>query len=162
MCQGWAQKYGWPVFQIRLGNMRAVVVNTFETCREMLIDHSNQVIDRPTLYTFHGLISSTQGFTIGSSPYDESCKKRRKAAATALAKPAMRKYLPMFNLETYCVIRDYRKMAQAKDTRELEFNPRPFLQRFALNTTLTLCYGIRMDDAYDELLREILCPVHLY
>jgi hypothetical protein len=27
----------------------------------MLIDHSNQVIDRPTLYTFHGLISSTQG-----------------------------------------------------------------------------------------------------
>ena len=129
---------------------------------EMLIDHSNQVIDRPTLYTFHGLISSTQGFTIGSSPYDESCKKRRKAAATALAKPAMRKYLPMFDLETYCVIRDYRKMAQSKDTRVLEFNPRPFLQRFALNTTLTLCYGIRMDDAYDELLREILCPVHLY
>jgi phenylacetate 2-hydroxylase len=137
--------------------MRAVVVNTFETCREMLVDHTNQVIDRPTLYTFHGLISSTQGFTIGSSPYDDSCKKRRKAAATALAKPAMRKYLPMFDLETYCVIRDYRKRAMSEDMKEIEFNPRPFLQRFALNTTLTLCYGIRMDDAYDELLREILC-----
>jgi len=146
--------------------MRAVVVNTFETCREMLIDHSNQVIDRPTLYTFHGVVSSTQGlesslskcvdsvgFTIGSSPFDESCKKRRKAAATALAKPAMRKYLSMFELETCCVIRDYRTKAMAA----VEFNPRPFLQRFALNTTLTLCYGIRMDDAYDELLREILC-----
>jgi phenylacetate 2-hydroxylase len=96
------------------------------------------------------------GFTIGSSPYDESCKKRRKAAATALAKPAMRKYLPMFDLETFCVIRDYLKMAISKDGME-EFNPRPFLQRFALNTTLTLCYGIRKDDAYDELLREILC-----
>lgn len=165
MCQKWAAKYKWPIFQIRLGNMRAIVVNTFETSREMLIDHSNQVVDRPTLYTFHGLISSTQGnppkrmwltvgFTIGSSPYDESCKKRRKAAATALAKPAMRKYLPMFDLETFCVIRDYFKMAISS---EGEFNPRPFLQRFALNTTLTLCYGIRMDDAYDELLREILC-----
>ena len=132
----------------------------------MLIDHSNQVIDRPTLYTFHGVVSSTQGlrfpsskcidrvgFTIGSSPFDESCKKRRKAAATALAKPAMRKYLQMFDLETFCVIRDYRTKAMAAE----EFNPRPFLQRFALNTTLTLCYGIRMDDAYDKLLREILC-----
>jgi hypothetical protein len=96
----------------------------------------------------------TVGFTIGSSPYDESCKKRRKAAATALAKPAMRKYLPMFDLETFCVIRDYWRMTRSSES---EFNPRPFLQRFALNTTLTLCYGIRMDDAYDELLREILC-----
>jgi phenylacetate 2-hydroxylase len=64
VCQAWALKYGWPVFQIRLGNMRAVVVNTFEICREMLLDHSNQVIDRPTLYTFHGVVSSTQGFTL--------------------------------------------------------------------------------------------------
>jgi phenylacetate 2-hydroxylase len=69
----------------------------------------------------------------------------------------MRKYLPMFDLETFCVIRDYRKKALSINVREIEFNPRPFLQRFALNTTLTLCYGIRMDDAYDELLREILC-----
>jgi len=67
----------------------------------------------------------------------------------------MRKYLPMFDLETFCVIRDYRKKAMLGE----EFNPRPFLQRFALNTTLTLCYGIRMDDAYDELLREILCII---
>jgi hypothetical protein len=101
------------------------------------------------------------GFTIGSSPFDESCKKRRKAAATALAKPAMRNYLPMFDLETFCVIRDYREKALSTDIKDLEFNPRPFLQRFALNTTLTLCYGIRMDDAYDELLREILCILPL-
>lgn len=54
------------------------------------------------------------------------------------------------------MIRDYRRKALSTDVKDLEFNPRPFLQRFALNTTLTLCYGIRMDDAYDELLREIL------
>ncbi|OBR02038.1 Cytochrome P450 [Colletotrichum higginsianum IMI 349063] len=33
---------------------------------------------------------------------------------------------------------------------------RPYIQQFALNTTLTLCYGIRMDAVYDDLLREIL------
>lgn len=55
------------------------------------------------------------------------------------------------------MIRDYRKKSMSTEVKDREFNPRPFLQRFALNTTLTLCYGIRMDDAYDELLREILC-----
>lgn len=40
----------------------------------MLIGHQSALIDRPKLYTFHGVISSTQGFTIGSSPWDDSCK----------------------------------------------------------------------------------------
>lgn len=57
-----------------------------------------KVIDPPILYTFHGLISSTQrdisvillNFRVHnqkfrSSPLNESCKTRRKAAATALA-----------------------------------------------------------------------------
>jgi len=65
----------------------------------------------------------------------------------------------MFDLETWCVIRDYRVKALSSNVKDFELNPRPFLQRFALNTTLTLCYGIRMDDAYDELLREILCTL---
>lgn len=39
---------------------------------------------------------------------------------------------------------------------EMYLNIRPYLQRYALNTTLTLCYGIRMDEVYDTLLREVL------
>lgn len=119
----------------------------------MLLGHQNALIDRPKLYTFHGVISSTKGFTIGSSPWDESCKKKRKAAGTALGRPAMRNYQPMFDLETYCILRDVKK-----DSRngEQELDIRPYIQRFALNTTLTLCYGIRMDAVYDTLLREIL------
>lgn len=35
-------------------------------------------------------------------------------------------------------------------------NIRPYLQRYALNTTLTLCYGIRMDSVWDDMLREVL------
>lgn len=119
----------------------------------MLLGNQNALIDRPKLYTFHGVISRTQGFTIGSSPWDESCKKRRKAAGTALGRPAVRNYQPMFDLETYCILRDVKK-----DSRngERELDIRPYIQRFALNTTLTLCYGIRMDAVYDTLLREIL------
>lgn len=152
-CEKWWRQYKHSVFQIKLGNTRAVVVNSFEDCKTMLLGHQNAVIDRPKLYTFHGVISSTQGFTIGSSPWDDSCKKKRKAAGTALGRPALRNYYPMFDLESYCILRDMKK-----DSRngEVEIDVRPYIQRYALNTTLTLCYGIRMDAVYDELLREIL------
>lgn len=153
VCERWWRQYGHSVFQIKLGNIRAVVVNSFDDCRKMLLGHQNAIIDRPKLYTFHGIISSTQGFTIGSSPWDESCKKKRKAAGTALGRPALRNYYDMFDLESYCIVRD---LCRDSKNGEVELNVRPYIQRYALNTTLTLCYGIRMDAVYDELLREIL------
>ncbi|KAJ5148457.1 hypothetical protein N7448_000035 [Penicillium atrosanguineum] len=153
VCERWWRQYGHSVFQIKLGNTRAVVVNSFDDCRKMLLGHQNAVIDRPKLYTFHGVVSSTQGFTIGSSPWDESCKKKRKAAGTALGRPALRNYHPMFDLESYCIVRD---IFRDSSNGAVELNIRPYIQRFALNTTLTLCYGIRMDAVYDDLLREIL------
>jgi phenylacetate 2-hydroxylase len=152
-CEKWWRQYGHSVFQIKLGNTRAVVVNSFDDCKKMLLGNQNAVIDRPKLYTFHGVISSTQGFTIGSSPWDDSCKKKRKAAGTALGRPALRNYYPMFDLESFCILRDIRRDSK---NGEIELDIRPYIQRYALNTTLTLCYGIRMDAVYDELLREIL------
>lgn len=153
VCENWWREYGWSVFQIKLGNTRAVVVNSFEDARRMLVGHQSAVIDRPKLYTFHGVISSTQGFTIGTSPWDNSAKHKRRAAGQALGRPAIKTYFDMFDLESYCIIRDFH--AFSKSGTE-EISVRPFIQRYALNTTLTLCYGIRMDSAYDEMLREIL------
>ena len=153
VCEKWWRQYGQSVFQIKLGNTRAVVVNSFDDARKMLVGHQSAVIDRPTLYTFHGVISSTQGFTIGSSPWDSSCKNKRKAAGQALGRPAMRGYFDMFDLESYCIVRDLHRDSK---NGALEIEVRPYIQRYALNTTLTLCYGIRMDDVYDDMLREIL------
>lgn len=141
------------MFQIKLGNTRAVVINSFDDTKRMLVGHQSAVIDRPKLYTFHGVISSTQGFTIGTSPWDESAKNKRKAAGQALGRPAIKTYHDMFDLESYCIVRDFHAFSKAGAE---EISVRPFIQRYALNTTLTLCYGIRMDSAYDEMLREIL------
>ncbi|RMZ83371.1 hypothetical protein DV737_g1646, partial [Chaetothyriales sp. CBS 132003] len=153
VCEKWWRQYGNSVFQIKLGNTRAVVVSSFDDVRKMLVGNQSAVIDRPTLYTFHGVISSTQGFTIGSSPWDDSCKKKRKAAGQVLSRPSMRGYHDMFDLESFCIIRDL--FGDSKNGA-LEVSVRPYIQRYALNTTLTLCYGIRMDNVYDDLLREIL------
>lgn len=65
----------------------------------------------------------------------------------------MKNYYNMFDLESYCIIRDLQKDIKGG---AVEVSIRPYIQRYALNTTLTLCYGIRMDAVYDDLLREIL------
>ncbi|KAH6711218.1 phenylacetate 2-hydroxylase [Leptodontidium sp. MPI-SDFR-AT-0119] len=153
VCESWWRKYRTSVYQIRLGNTRAVVINSFEDAKRMLIGHQSACIDRPTLYTFHGIISSTQGFTIGSSPWDESCKNKRKAAGQALGRAKVKEYFDMFDLESYCIVRD---LARDSKNGSVEISVRPYIQRYALNTTLTLCYGIRMDNVYDSMLREIL------
>lgn len=155
VCENWWKQTKRSVFQIRLGNTRAVVVNSFDDCRRMLTERGNQsaIIDRPTLYTFHGVISSTKGFTIGSSPWDESCKNKRVATGKALGRPAIKTYFPMLDLESYCIVRD---LVRDGGDGKTELNIRPYLQRYALNTTLTLCYGIRMDSVWDDMLREVL------
>lgn len=59
----------------------------------------------------------------------------------------------MFDLETFCIVRD---LVRDSAGGESYLNIRPYLQRYALNTTLTLCYGIRMDSVWDDMLREVL------
>lgn len=59
----------------------------------------------------------------------------------------MRKHKDMFDLESYCIVQD---LESDSEGGEIELNVRPYIQRFALNTTLTLCYGTRMDNVYDD------------
>ncbi|KAL9065184.1 MAG: hypothetical protein Q9157_007560 [Trypethelium eluteriae] len=151
-CERWWRKYNFATFQVRLGNTRAVIINSFDDAYRMLVKHQSATIDRPMLYTFHHLISSTQGFTIGTSPWSDSCKKRRTTIGKLLSRPSMKAYNPMFDLESYCIVRD---LAQNSKETTTVLYPRPYFQRYALNTSLTLCYGVRMDTMADALLNEI-------
>lgn len=98
-------------------------------------------------------MSSSQGFTIGSSPWDASCKARRKAAATALNRPAVASYMPIIDLESSASIRE---MLADSNGGAVDINPNTYFQRFALNTSLTLNYGYRIEGNVDAaLLKEI-------
>ncbi|RDW71863.1 hypothetical protein BP5796_07897 [Coleophoma crateriformis] len=150
-----AKKYG-PVFQVRLGNRRIIFANTFDSVRHIWIQNQSALISRPTLHTFHTVVSSSQGFTIGTSPWDESCKQRRKAAATALNRPAVQSYMPIIDLECNVSIKE---LLQDSQDGKKDIDPIAYFQRFALNTSLTLNYGSRIDgNVDDELLKEI-CDV---
>ena len=152
VCKEWARKHG-PVFQLRFGNKRVVVANSYKAVKELWIDHQSATISRPMFHTFHSVVSSSQGFTIGTSPWDESCKKRRKAAATALNRPAVQSYMPIVDLESRSSIRD---MFLDSKGGSVEINPKAYFQRFALNTSLTLNYGTRMEGVDNSLLVEIV------
>ncbi|KAF2019014.1 cytochrome P450 phenylacetate hydroxylase-like protein [Aaosphaeria arxii CBS 175.79] len=152
VAQKWAKKYG-PVFQVRMGNRRIVFANSFDSVRHLWITNQSAMISRPTLHTFHTVVSSSQGFTIGTSPWDESCKQRRKAAATALNRPAVQSYMPLIDLESNVSIKEL--LSDSKGG-EIDLDPRAYWQRYALNTSLTLNYGYRIDgDKDDALLKEI-------
>lgn len=142
-----------PVFQVRMGNKRIVVANSFDSIKELWIRNQSALISRPLLHTFHTVVSSSQGFTIGTSPWDESCKRRRKAAATALNKPAVQSYMPIIDIESYSAINDILK--ECEDGK-IDIDVFPHLQRFALNTSLMLNYGTRFSSSFDKLLKEIV------
>ena len=129
-----------------------IFANTFDSVKHFWITNQSALISRPTLYTFHSVVSSSQGFTIGTSPWDESCKKRRKVAATALNRPAVQSYMPFVDLESCVAIKD---MYKDSIGGTVDLDPRKYFHRFALNTSLTLNYGIRIDGGIDqEMLRE--------
>ncbi|KAK2612597.1 hypothetical protein QQS21_001369 [Conoideocrella luteorostrata] len=152
VAQRWAKKYG-PVFQTRLGNRRIIFVNSYETVRHFWITHQSSLISRPMFHTFHSVVSSSQGFTIGTSPWDESCKRRRKAAATALNRPATQSYMPILDLESTVSIKELLEDCKGGT---VPVDPNAYVARFALNTSLTLNYGYRIDGSIDsELLKEV-------
>lgn len=90
----WAAQYG-DVFQVQLGQRTAVVVNGSAAARALFLGQREATNSRPLFYVLHQKVQSGSVTSIGTSPWDESCKKRRKVAATALNKAAVASYLPV-------------------------------------------------------------------
>jgi phenylacetate 2-hydroxylase len=148
----WSKKYG-PVFQVRMGNRRIVFANTFDSVKNLWITNQSALISRPTLHTFHTVVSSSEGFTIGTSPWDESCKARRKAAATALNRPAVQSYMPIIDYEA---TKSIKELLHDSKAGQIDVDPNAYFARYALSTSLTLNYGIKIEgNVDDEMLAEI-------
>lgn len=145
----WSKKYG-AVYKVQLGEREVVIINTAQASKELLTDLGSIYISRPLFYTFHHVVSSTAGFTIGTSPWDESCKRKRKAAATALNRPAVQSYVPIIDRETLSLIEDLYK------SKASPIAPFAYFQRLALNVSLVVNYGSRLDKVGDQLLNEIV------
>ncbi|KAJ9645600.1 hypothetical protein H2204_001181 [Knufia peltigerae] len=159
--QQWAIENDWPVFQARLGNRRIIVLNSFDAAQDFIVKNAGATIDRPLFYTFHSVLSKTQGGTIGTSPWDESCKRRRTVVGSIMTRPAILKSANMLDLEITALVKDlesssFRIISEKGDRRSMEMDPRLHFQRMALNLTLMMCFATRFDRLEDPMLHELL------
>lgn len=103
----WSLVYEQQIYQIRLGNKRVIVVNSFDYVAQLWNKNSCSNNSRPMTYTFHNIVSSTQVFTIGSTPSIPSCTKAKKALAMNLNSKSLveNNILAMINSESKLMIR---------------------------------------------------------
>ncbi|TVY47796.1 3-hydroxyphenylacetate 6-hydroxylase [Lachnellula occidentalis] len=146
----WARSNG-SVYQIQLGNIPIVVVNSAAAARSLFGQNAQAMSSRPEFYTFHKILSDTAGTTIGTSPYSDSFKHRRKGAASALNKPSIATYIPHLDLESKTFISDLLKYGKAGS---VAVDPMPMIQRLSLSLALTLNWGVRMESKEDPLFSE--------
>jgi 3-hydroxyphenylacetate 6-hydroxylase len=98
------------------------------------------------------VLSDTAGTTIGTSPYSESLKRRRKGAASALNRPSVATYVPHLETETRDFVKELYDYGNAGKT---PVDPMPMIQRLSLSLALTLNWGIRLKSQQDDLFGEI-------
>ena len=166
----WAKRYG-DVYQIMLGNIPVVVINSAAAAKAVFGQNAQALSSRPEFYTFHKVslvlrdfkpyfheadiqkvLSDTAGTTIGTSPYSDSLKRRRKGAASALNRPSVATYVPHLDVETKDFIKELYEYGDAGKT---PVDPMPMIQRLSLSLALTLNWGTRLKSQKDDMFGEI-------
>jgi 3-hydroxyphenylacetate 6-hydroxylase len=97
------------------------------------------------------VLSNTAGTTIGTSPYSDSLKRRRKGVESALSRPSGQTYVTQIDVETKVFCNELLKYGNAG---AIAVDLMPMIQRLSL--ALTLNWGIRMDSQEHKLFDESL------
>ncbi|KAL4861608.1 hypothetical protein BDV12DRAFT_61867 [Aspergillus spectabilis] len=147
----WSKTYG-PVFQIQLGNIPILVINSAAAAKVLFGQNAQALSSRPEFYTFHKIVSNTAGTTIGTSPYSESLKRRRKGAASALNRPSVESYVSHLDVESKAFVAELYKYGNGGKT---PVDPMAMIQRLSLSLALTLNWGVRVASQEEELFDEI-------
>ncbi|KAI1610581.1 phenylacetate 2-hydroxylase [Exophiala viscosa] len=134
----WGKQFNWPVMQARMGAKRVIVLNSYEAAQDWMVRNASATIDRPLFYTFANVVSTSQGMTIGTSPWDESSIQRSA---------------PMLDVEARAVVEDMYAMSGGG---QVNIEPSIFFKRAALNLTLEMCYGTRIESIDSPFFRGML------
>lgn len=81
----WLEHYGVSSFWIKLGSVPVLIVNNHDDIRRLWKGQSVKLNSRPTKLTFHNVVGSTNGFTVGSTPFGESFRRERKCLMLQLS-----------------------------------------------------------------------------
>lgn len=146
----WSKQYG-EVYQIMMGDMPVIIVNSMQAARDIFIGQGHSTLDRPRLYTFHSVLSSVAS-SIGTNSWNDNTKRRRKVAASAMNRPSTQSYLPFIEELTRSLIGELLSKGQGGKTA---FDPRETITHSMVDLTMTIHYGARLP-AEPGLLEEIV------
>jgi 3-hydroxyphenylacetate 6-hydroxylase len=71
----WSHEHG-NVFQIQLGDITVLVVNSASAAKAIFLGHSNALSSRPVFFTFHKVVPSLRNMTIINT-FSDHRKNRR-------------------------------------------------------------------------------------
>ncbi|KAG7727666.1 hypothetical protein KL933_002600 [Ogataea haglerorum] len=139
-----AQKHG-DVFQVRLGTRTVVVANSYDSILQLWCYHNiRNNNSRPILHTFHGVLSQSKVFTVGTTPFGESYLKSRKYMSSKLLNESSnRKYNSSIidkeatKLVRYMLSRTTDDIVEMDITRDCQY--------FHLGVALILTYGYEIN-----------------
>lgn len=146
----WQRQYEHDVFQIRIGNKRIIVVNSFQAVAD--IWRQSAVNSRPFQYTFHNIVSSTKGFTIGTTPWGESYKRRKQVISQALNNQNLKGLVRLLDAEVTYTIKqiikrnkDYNYQPSTNPTvTHKDISLLRYFQYFTLRTSILITYGFKL------------------
>lgn len=73
--RNWSHEHG-DVFQIQLGDITVLVVNSAAAAKAIFIGHSNALSSRPVFFTFHKVVPSLRNMTV-TNTFSDHRKNRR-------------------------------------------------------------------------------------
>jgi 3-hydroxyphenylacetate 6-hydroxylase len=71
----WSYQYG-DVFQIQLGDITVLVVNSASAAKAIFLGHSNALSSRPVFFTFHKVILPFRNITLANNFSDHRQNRR--------------------------------------------------------------------------------------
>ena len=71
----WSHQHG-DVFQIQLGDITVLVVNSASAAKAIFLGHSNALSSRPVFFTFHKVIQSLRNMTVTNTCSDHRQNRR--------------------------------------------------------------------------------------
>jgi len=145
----WSRELKTDLFQLRLGNQRTLVANSFHTIRDFWIGHINDLIDRPFQHGFADKLD----YDLSGAAMTEPIRRCRKAAMRALGKPMWPSYYPLLEPSSVQLIKQTYESG-LNGTKGIETYP--YLRQMVFDLTLSLTYGTRMTGENNDFVMTLI------
>ncbi|KAG6908403.1 hypothetical protein DXG01_004764 [Tephrocybe rancida] len=142
----WSKLYG-PVFKMRLGNKWVVVINDAESGEELLGSSQYGAVfqSRPMPHTLGKLLggASKKAITLGTSPYDNLLKGKRRLAIASVSPAVSRTYDPVIERAAQYFVRRLNTASKSGGP----IDPFPLFVDGSAVLNLTVICGASVDEA---------------